>query len=580
MKKYLFALAVLPAAVIGCSKSEIQEPRPEAVSGGMTSTIEASITSTKTTYNPPYAVTWDEDDALSVIASLDGKYSGYKFVKGDGSIFTEENSDMVAYDNMSIVYPFDEALVSVDEEGYITAPVTISSGIQTGVGTGGHIDVPLYGYTTGTSVDMHHATTLFAITVNNTSSEPVSISNITLSNDQDFPMSGTFYISPSDGSLKAADAVAKTSLDVEDAVIAAGQTGVFYVPSAPFTLNLSQRIFIDVTVDEEVRTYEKYMSGTSPFVAGAINNTTIIISGATESQHELIFQFTNKGITKLDYSFGYEGGASKTDYFIVSVDGVDITDYDAVYYNDFRFEAVDMTTGSPVTWTYAVRNEGHNSFTIGCDGNEGETARTARINVYFDNTDEYVVTGTYKSIPASLEAISDGEPILTFTVTQEAKADEPVLPEGDVLGYVFEGKGINLHWSTMLGSSAEGKIGSGWYGCTLNGANVTDTRNDPCYSALTFKAFDQDGGEVSWLSAECGRIDSPSEMNGFTISYTANTSAEPRTAVLRAYYTGGGDYIISTTRHISATETATLILDNPETEPVYELIVTQPGAAE
>ncbi|HIS23066.1 MAG TPA: hypothetical protein IAC09_06480 [Candidatus Cryptobacteroides intestinipullorum] len=580
MKKYIFSFVAMAAAVMGCNKAEIDEPQTDAASGGETYTIEATISSTKTTYAPPYTVTWDDDDALSVIASLDGAYSGHRFNKGEGNIFTESESEMVAYDNMSVIYPYDASFASLDAEGYTTAPVTISSGKQSGVGTGTHIDAPLYGYTTKTSVEMHHATTLFAVTVNNTSSESIAITNITLKNDQEFPMTGTFYISPSDGTLKAAEAVAEASLDVTDAVIGAGQTGTFYLSSAPFTLNLSQRILIDITVNGEVKSYEKYMSGSSPFVAGGINNTTVIISGATESQHELIYQFTNKGITKLDYSFEYGGGAQQTDYFIVSVDGADVTDYDAVYYTDFRFEAVDMTTGSPVTWTYAVRTGGHNSFTIGCDGNEGETARTAKINVYFDNTDEYVVVGTYKSVPAELEAISEGEPILTFTVTQEAKQDEPVLPEGDVLEYVFENKGISLHWSTELPSAAEGQIGSGWYGCRLNGADIGDTRNDPCYSALTFKAFGPDGQEVSWLSAVCGRLDSPGEMNGFTISYSANTSAEPRTATLKAYYTGEGDYTISTTRHTSAEETETLILEDPATEPVYELIVTQPGAAE
>lgn len=575
MKRLLIYILVLAAAVISCNRIEMDE-QPGVVIGGKTYTLEAGIISTRTTYTPPYAVIWDDDDVLSVIASKDGVYSGYSFAKSDGNNFVSE--DLVVFDNMSVIYPYDAAFVALDAEGYTTSPVTVSSGTQAGPGTGTHIDAPLYGYTTTASVEMHHTTTLFAVTVNNTSAKDIVVSELKLSNDQNHPMTGEFYISPVSGELRAAEnAVPEASIQITDGIVKAGESGVFYLSSAPFTLNEGQKIIVDATIDGEVHSFEKYMSGPSPFIAGGVNNTTVIVSGAAPGQHELIFQFTNKGITNPDYSFNADGGAYQTDYFIVNVDGTDVTDYDATYYNDFVFETVDAS-GTPVDWTYAVRTGGHNSFTIGCDGNTGEESRTAYINVYFKNTAEYVVVGTYKSVPAVLETISDADPILTFTVTQAAKEPEPDVPEGDILQYIFEGKGISLHWSTELSSADAGQIGSGWYGCTLNGANLSDTRNDPCYSALTFKAFDYEGNEVTWLSAACGRIDSPGEMNGFAISYEANTSSAPRTATLKAYYSGDDDYVIQTVRHISATETDTITLEDPSVEPVYELMVTQPGA--
>ena len=87
MKKYIFSFVAMAAAVMGCNKAEIDEPQTDAASGGETYTIEATISSTKTTYAPPYTVTWDDDDALSVIASLDGAYTGHRFNKGEGNIF-------------------------------------------------------------------------------------------------------------------------------------------------------------------------------------------------------------------------------------------------------------------------------------------------------------------------------------------------------------------------------------------------------------------------------------------------------------------------------------------------------------
>lgn len=108
----------------------------------------------------------------------------------------------------------------------------------------------------------------------------------------------------------------------------------------------------------------------------------------------------------------------------------------------------------------------------------------------------------------------------------------------------------------------------------MNGANVEDNDTEVgCYSDLIFKAFDESGDEVEWLG---GKVGFP--QNRFVISYQANESAEPRTATIKVYYAGGKDYVVTALRHISAKETDTVVISDPAVEPVYELIVTQPGA--
>lgn len=135
---------------------------------------------------------------------------------------------------------------------------------------------------------------------------------------------------------------------------------------------------------------------------------------------ELIYEFTNKGATTLNYNFGVNGGEQGCGYFIVMINNVENVDYSADYYNVFRFEAVDAD-GNVVEWASGRRNPTHNSFLFACTANESGEARTATINVYWEDTDEYKVVGTYKNAERTLEAITTEDPIFSVTVNQAAQ---------------------------------------------------------------------------------------------------------------------------------------------------------------
>ena len=114
-------------------------------------------------------------------------------------------------------------------------------------------------------------------------------------------------------------------------------------------------------------------------------------------------------------------------------------------------------------------------------------------------------------------------------------------------------------------------------GCQLDGADVPDSDSTVgCYRDLTFKAYGQDGSEVSWLTGKVYDFG----QNRFDISYEANPSPEPRTAVMKVFYTGDGDYEIQSYTFTAEGKSESITIGNPAEEPVYMLTVTQPGSAQ
>ena len=87
MKKTIFYLAAAAAMAVACDMENAGTYRQEE---GVPFSLEASISSTKTTLDTEgYKVSWEDDDALSVIAGYaDGSFMHYKFEKGEGNTFS------------------------------------------------------------------------------------------------------------------------------------------------------------------------------------------------------------------------------------------------------------------------------------------------------------------------------------------------------------------------------------------------------------------------------------------------------------------------------------------------------------
>lgn len=288
------AAAVL--AIAGCSVTDLEENN--AVSKD-TFRLTAEITTTRTTFDPAgYKVAWDADDALSVIASDGGIYTGYMFSKvqdaGD-NVFGSDNFVMTeTMEALSVIYPYSEALGSI-VDGNTDGAVTIGSAAgqaqkQTGDNPGSNVDAPLYGYAEISSgegwshIEMHHASSLVEVTVSNSASADLAITDIDLTTTAGCYLSGEFQINPQTGAIVAAgtDRVSEeASLDITDVTVAQGESRKFYITVAPFTLAAGDAVNVYVTANGSRMLFRKEMTEERTFAAGTVNRTSVDIASVS-----------------------------------------------------------------------------------------------------------------------------------------------------------------------------------------------------------------------------------------------------------------------------------------------------------
>lgn len=314
MKKIIIPLMAIAAFATACQVEDLNEAN-QGQQNGELFTIEAAITpSTKTSLTveaDSYKVDWDADDALSVVAKYsDGSYSGNEFTKGEGNTFSGTVTNPGDITELNVVYPYDDYIKDIDSEGYFNGYVYFGSRSdesqnQTGLNSAAHINGPLYGYATvsseNTVVQMKHASTLFEINVTNNSGIDINVSNIKLTNSESKNMVGTFYINPQTGALKEGKYVASTvSLNASNATITNGETGSFYITSAPFELAANSNITVTVTANGQETEIVKTVSEATSFVAGTVNHLNVTIKEAQEIQpieegQYLIGAYTSSG---------------------------------------------------------------------------------------------------------------------------------------------------------------------------------------------------------------------------------------------------------------------------------------------
>ena len=304
----------IAAFATACQVEDLNEAN-QGQQNGELFTIEAAITpSTKTSLTveaDSYKVDWDADDALSVVAKYsDGSYSGNEFTKGEGNTFSGTVTNPGDITELNVVYPYDDYIKDIDSEGYFNGYVYFGSRSdesqnQTGLNSAAHINGPLYGYATvsseNTVVQMKHASTLFEINVTNNSGIDINVSNIKLTNSESKNMVGIFYINPQTGALKEGKYVASTvSLNASNATITNGETGNFYITSAPFELAANSNITVTVTANGQETEIVKTVSKATSFVAGTVNHLNVTIKEAQEIQpieegQYLIGAYTSSG---------------------------------------------------------------------------------------------------------------------------------------------------------------------------------------------------------------------------------------------------------------------------------------------
>ena len=299
-RQVLFYAAAAAMLLTACSEKELNEPRTPAGSGNFC--IKASIPQTRTTLTG-YKVAWEPEDALSVIVKKDdGSLSAYKFVNDGSGIFSSDAlTSAEGISELDAVYPYEAGITGLEN-----AAVTISTeATQTGINSTAHIDGPLYGHAaaSGTgeqNVTMNHLSTIFEIEVPNTSDSPLTVSEITLANSAGAEMAGDFLVDMQSGALTAQEgASAQAVLKVTEGTIEPGQTGSFYITTAPFALSEGSTLTATIkTGAAEPTVTEKYIRSATSFAAGTINHFL-----NTEEMEFIVTPDQVSGIEGYDSSF-------------------------------------------------------------------------------------------------------------------------------------------------------------------------------------------------------------------------------------------------------------------------------------
>lgn len=288
MKKNLILVAAM-AAFTACQIEDLNQTSSAAgekfVITALIDTESQTQSNTRTTTDADFKVSWDDDDALSVIAKYtDGTQKAYRFafVEGGENSFSCENVENPGdIQSLSVFYPYDEAMKEVDGTGFGNAAVSFGSASQAKTGSISHIDAPICG--TGEVKDgtaeiiMRHASALMEILVKNTTNNEITVSDIALSYDAGTCLTGDFFVNPETGALKQASASTSAKISVSEGKVPAGQTGKFYVSVAPFTMTADSPLYVSVTAGGSETTTSKTVTDETSFKAGTVNHINVAV---------------------------------------------------------------------------------------------------------------------------------------------------------------------------------------------------------------------------------------------------------------------------------------------------------------
>lgn len=341
-------------------------------------------------------------------------------------------------------------------------------------------------------------------------------------------------------------------------ITAADQAKSVFIPILPGTT-----AWIDylVTTDQNIYTFHSTTSRTFP--EGRVTEVKLNLSKASSvspviSKIGLTYHFTDKGngmAGKLNQNFNYNGQSNvDLGWFIVAEDGVEKTDYSKPYYTD-------ITSNDEVEWVRAFKG-GNNNLYITCDENTSKDARNATLNVYFNETSEYVVVATCKDASGTLESISSTDPIISINVSQAGKPDEDD-PSLKYLHYFFRNSPGSFSVQSPYSADAAG-VSAMYLGYFFVTVGTTESRSDyttaTWYNDFISKAY-VGSTEVDWA-----RI-TKSGDNQLRLTVDANTGEDDRSCTVKLFYSGTG---------YTAYESDGTVL--AAGDPVFSMVVNQKSA--
>lgn len=299
MKKYFLSLGLIAAAAFtltNCTK-EIDQPDQAPESAGFPFEITASTAVTKTVAGDEYATNWANNDALSVFHAEAGST---EYGENDEFTITAENLASNRFtgnltESLDASTKYDWYVFYPYKSAYNT-PANTSSGVvylgskynevqtQTGYDSYSHLagpNFPLYGKSKNTpatetpGIAMSHLTSALKLTVTNTTSEPLTINQVSFTAPDDINIIGSYYISYAGEEViytpKSTYVNKTATLNVKEGTsLNKGESATFYIGFKPFAAESGDVLKMSVNGYEKELTLTKNVT----FAAGHIKTMT------------------------------------------------------------------------------------------------------------------------------------------------------------------------------------------------------------------------------------------------------------------------------------------------------------------
>ncbi|MDY4482273.1 MAG: hypothetical protein SPE21_08905 [Candidatus Cryptobacteroides sp.] len=342
MKKITYTLAAIFAsafALTSCTK-EMTDSSKDIESQGIPFEICASVSQTRTTTDNSWNTTWVAKDAINLFHAKagtttyesDGQFTVADTESGKFKGTLAGTLDADSYDWYAF-YPYKSQISSPGQQtdGY-TFIGHSGAATQNGNNDRQHLGTtlcPLYGISKGlkasapVAIEMQQLTSVVEIVVKNTTTEPLTVTSIAFSTDEDIV--GSYYINfagenvvytPKDGYTKTV-----ANLTVNDGTaLNQNETASFFIPIKPHVANSGSTITLTVNGYEKT----KELTSDVTFAAGKIKtlnfNYNIIPSDDVYTLVETDGAFENDGKYVLaikdgktgEYYFISNAGTSKT----------------------------------------------------------------------------------------------------------------------------------------------------------------------------------------------------------------------------------------------------------------------------
>lgn len=292
MKKITYTLAAIFAsafALTSCTK-EMTDPSKDIESQGIPFEICASVSQTRTTTDNSWNTTWVAEDAINLFHAKagtttyesDGQFtvedteSGKFKGKLTGALTADYSYDWYAF------YPYKSQISSPGQQtdGYTFIGHSGHSvaATQNGNNDRQHLGTtlcPLYGISKSlkasapVAIEMQQLTSVVEIVVKNTTTEPLTVTSIAFSTDEDIV--GSYYInfagenviySPKEGATKT---VANLTVN-NGTALNQNETASFFIPIKPHVANSGSTITLTVNGYEKT----KELTSDVTFAAGKI----------------------------------------------------------------------------------------------------------------------------------------------------------------------------------------------------------------------------------------------------------------------------------------------------------------------